>query len=90
MAWWWPFRRRKAPLERWTDDYVDWLEDFQKLMSRFPDHTVLEGVRLSDSDARTLDQITDLYGEHARELLEQMVLKGAQLAYRKQLRDGAQ
>lgn len=88
MAWWWPFGRKQPPLERWTDDYEEWLEDFQALMRRFPDHRVLENVRLQEADARLLDQITDLYGEEGRELLEKLVLKGAQLKRRNALGDG--
>lgn len=88
MAWWWPFGRKKPPLERWTNDYIQWLEEYQRLMGRFPDHSVLENVRLSDSEAKLLDQITDLYGEEGRELLEKLVLKGAQLQHLKRLGDG--
>lgn len=90
MAWWWPFaRKNKTPLERWLDSYESWLDDFQTVMRNFPDHTVLEGVLLSESEGRVLDQISDLYGEEAREVLEKMVLKAALLRHQKALQGGS-
>lgn len=88
VTWWWPFGR-KEPLERWLDSYDRWLGDFGKLMRRFPDHTGLEGERLSGSEEHLLEQISDLYGVEARQLLEMMTLRSMQLRQKhRQLGDG--
>lgn len=80
MSWWWPFKRKpQNPLDKWLDSYEAWLTDLQKVLADFPDHTPLEGARLSEVQGRLLDQISDLYGDDVREALEKLVLRGAQL-----------
>lgn len=79
MAWWWPFGRKKEPLEQWLDSYDLWLKDFERLMRKFPDHTVLEGVRLSGGEEHLLENISELYGLEVRQALEMMVLRAVQL-----------
>lgn len=81
MAWWWPFKKKpkKEPLEQWLDDYDNWLETIQVVFQKFPDHSGLEGVRLSHEEGVVLDEITQLYGDEACHVVERMVLKSAQL-----------
>lgn len=77
---WWQFwKKKKTPLEAWLDDYDKWLDTMLALFRRFPDHSGLEGVRLSESEAVLLDRISDLYSEECREVMERMALSGLQL-----------
>lgn len=82
---WWPFGKKKTPVEKWLDAYEKWLNKVGKLMGEFPDHAVLDGVQFTEREANLLADIAVLYSENTRELLEQMVLKGAQLRWKQQL-----
>ena len=79
----WPFKKKadisKLPEQVWIQEYEAWLAQFQGLVTKFPDHEGLEDRQLDASSLRLLDQITDLYTEDLRVLLEQLVLKGEML-----------
>lgn len=79
----WPFKKKAdsstLPEQIWMREYEAWLTQFQGLVAKFPDHERLEGRQLDGSSLRLLDQITDLYTEDLRVLLEQLVLKGEML-----------
>lgn len=83
MAWWWPFSKEtvepKQATEVWLNKYDAWLDTLQKALAEFPDHADLEGVTLDERAGRLLDDITDLYTEDTRELVERLVLKGEAL-----------
>ena len=79
----WPFKKknkvRLPPEQQWAADYAAWLEDMYLLLGRFPDHAALEGRQLPDSQWQLLDQISDLYSEDLRLVIERMALKNESL-----------
>lgn len=72
------------PLERWYKDFDKWLGDVEAVYAKFPDHTPLEGVQMTDAEGELMDAIANLYAEDACAVLEQLVLKSESL--RRQLK----
>jgi len=80
---WWPFKKKAVePVPAtvaWLAKYDAWLDELQVVLGAFPDHSALEGVVLDERTGHLLDDITDLYTEDARELVERLVLKSEAL-----------